>query len=193
MAMFEVVFHGQVRPGIDPAQARARIGQLFQVDANQLDVLFSGRRIVIKKGLDEAAAQKYLQAIERAGALCVVQPEGTGQAAPSAAAPARQAAAPAPTPAPVAAQPEAAASADRAPAPRDEFMAAFADVDAPNLPVAELGADMQDSYRDYAPLEIDLSAFSLAPVGSDLGQLPRTTTAAVPDTDHLRIADEDED
>ena len=69
MATFEVVFHGQVRPGVDVAQARARIGQLFQVGDQQLEVLFSGRRIVIKQGLDEAAAEKYRQAIERAGAL----------------------------------------------------------------------------------------------------------------------------
>lgn len=181
MAMFEVVFHGQVRPGIDPAQARARIGQLFQVNDKQLDVLFSGRRMVIKRGLDEAAAQKYLQAIERAGALCEVQPEAAAQEAPSTAAP----------PEPAAITPAAVLAAGQAPAPRDGFMAAFADVEAPNLPVAELGADMQDSYRDYAPLEIDLSAFSLAPVGSDLGQMPGAATAAVPDTSHLRIADED--
>ena len=179
MAMFEVVFHGQVRPEIDPAQARARIGQLFQVDAKQLDVLFSGRRIVIKKGLDEAAAQKYRQAIERAGALCVVQLEGAEQEVP---------AAPTPSPQPA---PAVAASVDSAPAPRDEFMAAFVDVEAPNLPIAELGADMQESYRDHAPLDIDLSAFSLAPVGSDLGQLPGTANVAIPDTSHLRIADED--
>ena len=190
MAMFEVVFHGQVRPEIDPAQARARIGQLFQVDAKQLDVLFSGRRIIIKKGLDEAAAQKYRQAIERAGALCVVQLEGAAPEASSVPSPA-----PTSTPAvaatPVAAAPGFASSVDRAPAPRDEFMAAFVDVEAPNLPIAELGADLQESYRDYAPLDIDLSAFSLAPVGSDLGQLPRTANAAIPDTSHLRIADED--
>ena len=185
MAMFEVVFHGQVRPGIDPAQARARIGQLFQVDAKQLDVLFSGRRIIIKKGLDDAAAQKYRQAIERAGALCVVQLEGAAQDVPG------EPAAPAPAPAQAAVAPAPAPSAGSGPVPRDEFMAAFVDVEAPNLPVAELGSDMQDSYRDHAPLEIDLSAFSLAPVGSDLGQLPRNATAAVPDTSHLRMADEE--
>lgn len=183
MAMFEVVFHGQARPGMDPAQVRARIGQLFQVNDKQLDVLFSGRRVVIKKGLDEAAAQKYLQAIERAGALCEVQPEAAEQGAPT----------PAPASAPVeraAIAPAAVFPGGQHPAPRDEFMAAFADVEAPDLPVAELGADMQDSYRDHAPLDVDLSAFSLAPVGSELGQLPGAAPAVVPDTSHLRMADE---
>lgn len=188
MATFEVVFHGQARPGVDAAQARARIGQLFQVDGRQLDVLFSGRRIVIKQGLDEAAADKYRQAIERAGALCEIHPVGTEQAAPeppsappaAAAVPVAPAAAPEPTPV-----------SSAAPVPRDEYMAAFVDVEAPDLPLAELGADMQESYRDYAPLDLDLSAFSLAEVGSDLEQLPRETPPAAPDTSHLRVIDEE--
>ncbi len=182
MATFEVVFHGQARPGVDAAQARARIGQLFQVDGRQLDVLFSGRRIVIKQGLDESAANKYCQAIERAGALCEIHPVGAGQAASetpaSAAAPAASAAAPV-------------SVSSAGPEPRDEYMAAFVDVEAPNLPLAELGADMQESYRDYAPLDLDLSAFSLAEVGSDLEQLPRETPPAAPDTSHLRVIDEE--
>lgn len=179
MAVFEVVFHGKVRPGVDMAQTRARIGQLFQVNDRQLDVLFSGRRIVIKQGLDEAAAEKYRQAIERAGALCEVLPVGIQQNAPAT---------------PPTTQPSAVPNepvSERGPAPRDEFMAAFVNVEAPNLPLAELGADMQDRYPDYVPLEVDLSAFSLAPVGSDLEQLPSEPPPAAPNISHLRIVDED--
>ncbi|NLY58963.1 MAG: hypothetical protein GX071_10575 [Gammaproteobacteria bacterium] len=183
MATFEVVFQGQVRPGVEIAQARARIGQLFQVDDRQLDILFSGRRIVIKQGLDDAAAEKYRQAIERAGALCEVQPTGSEQAGAAAEPPA----------APSAPQPEPAIAqrASSGPEPRDGYMAAFADVQAPDLPLAPLGADMQDSYADYTPLDIDLSAFSLAPVGADLEQLPNPPPPPAPDTSHLKVADED--
>lgn len=69
-------------------------------------------------------------------------------------------------------------------------MAAFRDVQAPDLPIAPLGADMQDSYSEFTPLDIDLSAFSLAPVGSDMGQLPRSPAGPIPDTSHLHLADE---
>lgn len=176
MATFEVVFQGQVQPGLDPVQVRARVGQLFQVDQRQLEMLFSGRRIVIKGGLDVAAAQRYQQAIERAGARCEVRASAAQQidapAAPVAS----------PTVAPV-------SEISRSPLPRDEFMAAFVDVRAPDLPLAELGADMQDSYPDYAPLDIDLSAFSLAPVGSDLEQLPSPPPPPAPDTSYLRLAE----
>lgn len=177
MAIFEVVFQGEVQPGTEVAEARARIGQLFQVDDRQLDMLFSGRRIVIKQGLEEAAADKYRQAIERAGARCEIQPMGT---APQQAAAQQPETVPAP-------RPSAAGSGS---APRDEFAAAFADVEAPELPLAPLGADMQDSYPDYAPLPIDLSALTLAPLGSDLDQLPRAPAPPAPDTGHLSLADE---
>ena len=166
MAGFEVVFQGQVQPGLDPAQVRARIGQLFQVDERQVEMLFSGRRIVIKSGLDEQAAQRYRQAIERAGAQCELVPL---QEEPPAAAPA---------PAPA-----------RSVAPRDEFMAACGDVQAPDFPLAEPGADMQDSYTDHAPLNIDLSAFTLAPPGTDLDQRPDLPPPPAPDTSHLRLQD----
>lgn len=176
MAAFEVVFRGQVRPGVDIEQARSRIGQLFQVGERQLEVLFSGRRIVIKQGLDEAGAQKYREAIERAGALCEIVPMVDEQVS-----------APASEPAPEPARPAATAAAIQ---PRDEYMAAFRDVQAPDLPIAPLGADMQDSYSEFTPLDIDLSAFSLAPVGSDMGQLPRSPAGPIPDTSHLHLADE---
>src|SRR5690554_4758921 len=183
MAAFEVVFRGQVRPGVDIEQARSRIGQLFQVGERQLEVLFSGRRIVIKQGLDEAGAQKYREAIERAGALWEIVPMADEQVSAPASEPAS---APALEPEP--ARPAAPAAA--AIQPRDEYMAAFRDVQAPDLPIAPLGAVMQDSYSEFTPLDIDLSAFSLAPVGSDMGQLPRSPAGPIPDTSHLHLADE---
>ncbi|MEJ6656517.1 MAG: hypothetical protein QNL70_10970 [Pseudomonas sp.] len=182
MAVFEVVFHGQVRADVAPEQARARIGQLFQVADRQLDMLFSGRRIVIKKGLDEAAAEKYRQAIERAGALCEVQPMADK--------PSQHTAEPAPTSAPAApVTPSVPRSA--APAPRDEFMAAFSEVEAPDLPIAPLGADMQEAYADHRPLDINLSAYSLAPPGSDLAQLKTSDVPVTPNIAHLRMLDEE--
>lgn len=182
MAVFEVVFHGQVRPDMAPEQARARIGQLFQVADRQLDMLFSGRRIVIKQGLDQAAAEKYRQAIERAGALCEVQPMADNPAQAAAQSAPRSALS-----APVT-QP---AQRSAAPRPRDEFMAAFSEVEAPDLPIAPLGADMQETYADHRPLDINLSAYSLAPPGSDLAQLKTSALPVTPNIAHLRVLDEE--
>ncbi|SDT05444.1 hypothetical protein SAMN05216271_3464 [Halopseudomonas sabulinigri] len=181
MARFEIVFQGQVQPGTPEDQARARIGQLFQVAGEQLDMLFSGRRIVIKQGLDEAAAAKYRTAIERAGALCSIELMEPAEAVPaSALAPAAE---PAPTPI-------TSGKAAGKLVPRDEYMAAFADVEAPDFDIAPLGADLQDDYEAPAPLPIDLSALSLAPVGSDMGELKRDLPEVVPNTDHLKLQDD---
>lgn len=172
MPLFEIVFQGQVKAGVAPEQARQRLGQLFQAGEQQLDILFSGRRIVIKQGLDQGSADKYRQAIERAGAVCLVEPMGE---APGAAAPSSE-------PAP------AAQSADKV-VPRDAYMAAFSDVEAPDFGIAPLGADMQDEYRDFTPLPLDLSALSLAPPGADLDEIKRNEAAVVPSIDHLKLVD----
>ncbi len=179
MPLFEIAFHGQVRPGVTPEQARARIGQLFQVGDEQLNVLFSGRRVVIKQGLDEASADKYRQAIERAGAVCNVDQMGQEE-----------------TPVPVTSSAaSAASSAQPHPAggtsvkPRDAYMAAFSDVEAPDFGIAPVGADMQDEYEEFVALPIDLSALSLAPAGSDLEQLRHEVAAVTPNIDHLRLQD----
>ena len=171
MTRFEVVFQGQVQPGAAQDQVRANVGKLFQVSGSQLESLFSGRRIVIKQGLDQVAAEKYRIALERAGAQCSIVPmdEPVADAPPAA--------------------PEPPAASSRV-VPRDEFMAAFSDVEAPDLDIAPLGADMQDDYEDFTPLPIDLSALSLAPVGSDMGEVKRDDTAQVPNTDHLKLSED---
>lgn len=177
MPLFEIAFQGQVRSGVTQEQARARIGQLFQVGGEQLDVLFSGRRVVIKQGLDEAAAQKYRQAIERAGALCSIDPMASDSPAE-----------------PVAEQPASAPAAGAEPKgsrvePRDAYMAAFSEVEAPDFDIAPVGSDMQHEYETFTPLPIDLSALSLAPPGADLEELKRSEGAPVPNTDHLKLED----
>ncbi len=177
MSQFQIIFQGRLSPGVSPVEARQRIGQLFQVGEAQLDVLFSGRRIVIKQGLDAAAAQKYQLAIERAGALCQVEP-------PLDVAPSASESAPQPQPQ---IQPEQPIS--RGPAPRDEFMAAFRDVEAPDFGIAPLGADLQDEYSSHTPLPLDLSALSLAPVGSDMGEMQKPEPPPAPDTSHLKLKD----
>lgn len=190
MPLFEIVFQGQVKDGVALEQARTRLGQLFQAGEQQLDVLFSGRRIVIKQNLDEASAEKYRQAIDRAGAVCRVEPMGGDQprsqgapepqavarTAPSADAPTRPAA------------PAAITGTSRV-IPRDGYMAAFSNVEAPDFGIAPLGDDLQDEYQDFTPLPLDLSALSLAPPGADLDELRQDKPVSIPDTSHLKLED----
>lgn len=180
MSRYEIVFSGQTLPGADPDAVKANLAKLFQADAQRIALLFSGRRLVLKNNLDAAAADKYRAALERAGAQVEVVDmapavEEIELAPPPAAEPA---------PAPAAATPGRLKVA-----PRDEYMAAFAEVEAPDFGLAPVGADLQDDKAEPRAPQVDLSQFSLAPVGSDMGQAKADAAAPAPDTSHLKLAD----
>lgn len=192
MARYEIAFAGQVLPGAQLEQVKANLAKLFQADAQRIALLFSGRRIVIKNNLDAAGAEKYRSTMERAGALAVVHemPEEIEEielAPPPVAAPAQPA--PVPVAQPVEVRAEAPDSSTRRlqVAPRDEYMAAFAGVDAPDFGIAPLGDDLQDDKPEPTAPALDLSQFSLAPAGSDMGQVKAAPAAPPPDVSHLKL------
>jgi hypothetical protein len=165
MSVYEIVFTGQVLPGARLEAVKANLARLFQADEQRIELLFSGRRLVLKNSLDAAAAEKYRSTLERAGALVEVVD--------------------------LSAQVE---EIEMAPAvgrvkvvPRDVYMAAFTEVDAPDYAIAEVGAAMQPPKPDVPPPALDLSQISLAPTGSDLGQAKAAPAGPAPDTSHLSI------
>ena len=74
MGRYEIAFSGKLVPGARPELVQANLGKLFQADAQRIAALFSGRRVILKSNLDEAAAEKYRSTLERAGALVEVLP-----------------------------------------------------------------------------------------------------------------------
>lgn len=184
MSRYEIAFSGELAPGATLEQVEANLTRLFQADAQRIAVLFSGRRIVIKQDLDYASVEKYRQAMARAGAIAEVRPMPVEVEEIELAPPPDEAPSTAPT----------AVGSGSAPSPqplkvtpRDEYMAAFADVEAPDFGIAPVGADLQDSRPAAQPPQVDLSQFSLAPVGSDLGERRRASDAPVPDTSHIKL------
>ena len=178
MSLFEIAFSGEVVTGADEAQVRANLARLFQADEKRIAQLFSGRRVIIKNRLDAAAAEKYRAALTHAGARVEVVSMAIAEEIDLA-------------PAPVATEkPESGASpvARRVSvAPRDEVMAAFVNVNAPDFGLAPVGADLQDQKAEVAPPQVDLGKFTLAPVGSDMGEERPQTAVQVPDTSHLKL------
>ena len=171
MNLYEIVFSGQLMPGAQPELVQGNLGKLFQADAQRLALLFSGRRLVLKNNLDADAAEKYRSTLERAGAMVeVVSMQSPTQASSEPTAPTHAAK-------PGRLQVE----------PRDVYMAAFVDVDAPDLQVFEVGSDLQDRKPEPTAPTLDLSGLSLAPAGSDMGQAEKPQPGAVPDTSHLRL------
>ncbi|OCX11390.1 hypothetical protein [Pseudomonas graminis] len=195
MQHYEIVFSGQLVPGAQPDLVKANLAKLFQADAQRIALLFSGRRLVLKNNLDEAAAEKYRSTLERAGAMAqvvsmvpVVEAPGLVEVeevelAPPPDEPTWTRKASSLTP-PNDATPPRKASVK----PRDVYMAAFVDVEAPDFTLSEPGQDVQDPKMPARAPQLDLSGLSLAPAGADLGQDKPVEHALVPDVSHIRLA-----
>jgi len=69
-SLYEVTFSGEIQEGARLDEVKARVGKMFKADEVTIARLFSGKRIVIKKGLSAEAADKYSIAFTRAGAIC---------------------------------------------------------------------------------------------------------------------------
>lgn len=66
---FDIVFRGDIQFGQNLVDVKARLQQLFKIDAIKTDALFTGKPVVLKRGLDEATAEKYRDVLTKAGAL----------------------------------------------------------------------------------------------------------------------------
>ncbi len=175
MSRYRIVFSGQLMHGVSREQAQANLARLFRADAARIAALFSGRRISLKDNLQADEAERYRAALERAGALADILPmEAVEPFAP------RQEtdlATPRPEPA-------------RKPlvvVPRDVYMAAFNAVEAPDFGIAPVGTELLEPRTEESPPPLDLSGLSLAPVGSDMEQVPARSVGVLPDISHLRL------
>jgi hypothetical protein len=171
MALYEIAFSGECLPGTPVDVVKASVGRLFRADAQRIELLFSGRRFILKSHLDAAGAERFQQALARAGAVAQVramEPVEDLELAP-----------PPPAPAPL---PRAQV------VPRDRYMAAFVDVDAPAYAIAEAGATLQEQAPAAPPPKLDLSQMSLAPAGVDIGSTAQPASPPAPDTSHLTLA-----
>lgn len=168
MARFEIAFSAKLVEGADAAQVKVAVQRLFNADEKLLAQLFSGRRMVIKQGVDQATAQKYQKAFASAGAVLEVKPL---------------------TPAPAEPQ-RPAVSAPAAPAAGSAASSAAGQhIQAPEFGLAPAGADLLPDKQQAAVADIDISSIELAPQGSDAGYAKPAQAPAQVSTEHLRLAD----
>ena len=195
--LFEVAFLGQISAGADPQEVKAKVGKIFNADEAKLAQLFSGKRIVIKKNVDQATAAKYQTALNRAGAECEISPIGADAPAPQAvtaaavdtAAPA-EAAAPVASAAPVSQQIETTYDGEVIPPPQTDPLGITGDqIEDLAVSIAPIGSELQDTYQQAEEPEIDISEFEIAPVGSELGSAKKEADPPLPDTTGITMAD----
>lgn len=72
---FEVVFHGEMARKDELNGVKHQMGELFQLDADRLEALFTGQPLVVKRNITKELAERYKRAIAQAGGFSVVVPE----------------------------------------------------------------------------------------------------------------------
>lgn len=80
---YDILFAGELAPGADHAQVRARLQGLFRLSDEAAVRLFSGQPLALKRGLDQAQAERLRQVFLAAGAVArlVEQPASSLTAA----------------------------------------------------------------------------------------------------------------
>jgi len=95
---FDIIFRGDIVFGHQLSDVKMRLQQLFKADAAKVDALFSGRPVPLKRGLDRTSAEKYKEALIRAGAQVDIVVAGATKAV---SAPVARSASPPPVAAPL--------------------------------------------------------------------------------------------
>lgn len=186
MQYFEIAFSGQLLPSAELSQVKAAIVRLFKADEAALARLFSGVRVVIKSRVDAATAAQYQAAFKQAGAVLELRElecQESGDLAQHNVARSVQHAE-------VQSGQEQVFDALQVKA-RDQYMAAFSHVQALDFGLAPVGVDLQPASVEVAAPQFDFSDLTLAPVGSDMGQLPPSRPQPLPDISHLALLEDD--
>jgi uncharacterized membrane protein YhaH (DUF805 family) len=71
---FQILFFGEILTGHNHVQVRTRLQDLLRCSDEALAVVFSGERIVLRKGLDATSAERYLQKLMKMGLAVRVDP-----------------------------------------------------------------------------------------------------------------------
>ena len=191
--LFEVAFSGKIIDDANLDEVKQKVGKMFKADDAKIAQLFSGKRVVIKKNIDQATAAKYKTALNRAGAECEVKPMGGDVNAPAASPPADNA--PAATTATVAASAaaieyESNYDGELTPAPQTDPLGITGDqIEDLSVSLAPVGSELQDDYATVEAPQIDTADFDMAPVGADLSDDDNQPEPAPPIVPDLELVD----
>lgn len=194
--LYQIVFSGQLEPGVDKADAEQGIAKLFKANASQLALFFSGKRVVVKSGVPAAVAAKYELAFKKVGAVCSVEPLPSGA----------QSSHTQPSQAPSKLAANSSDSKSEAASSTEEVKPIQAalrlaptgarlgpqrriekgpDVTADQYEVFPAGTELSSGQSEPVPDAPDVGHISIAPVGSWLGDEDGKKTPPPPDTSHL--------
>lgn len=206
---YSVYYAGQVMEGREPGEVREKLGKVFKADQETLDRLFSGKPQLLKRDCDKETAQKYLRAMENAGAVPLIKALDTGQPASAADRIAALAKAPdeqgyqsdateAPAGPETAESPDTDGTLDLAPEGTavlredERLQPRQRDIDTGDLAV-DSGAERLSEEPPPAPPAPDTSHLQMGEVGDDIPNLPGQAAPLNPDVSALELSAEGTD
>ena len=156
---YRLIFRGELLDGQHRAVVKRRLSEALKLKDGQVEKLFSGQPVILKREVDRTAAAQYQALFKKAGAQLRVKAEaGTGDALADSVSGAAQTA-PAAT-----AQAQSGASASDAGTTGRPAIAT--NVDAPDFKVQSTWFPAPEAPR----AEIEAPDYSVAEVGSDLAE-----------------------
>lgn len=70
---YDVVFYGEILDGFDLQSVKQGFINLFSLTEEKVEQIFASSKVTIKPGLDQQTADKYQRALEKVGALTVIE------------------------------------------------------------------------------------------------------------------------
>lgn len=67
-ARYQILFAGEPLPGVTQETLKDNLCRLFKSDRGNIERLFAGKALPLKRGLEDSEAERYLRALQRAGA-----------------------------------------------------------------------------------------------------------------------------
>ncbi len=173
---YKLVYAGEINEGQHAAVVKKRLAGVLKLDDDRMEVLFSGKAVVVKKATDARTAARYQEVFKKAGARLRVLPVEGGETAPAESA--QPQAKSAPTSPPSAPPPSADAQPDVPDVQNDD-----------NLQVLPVGADvLTDAERPDEPdAQVDTSHLSVQ--GAVFITDEPEPEVATPNVDHLSVAE----
>jgi len=74
---YRIIFDGELMPGVSPDAVKSNLTRLFKCDAGKVERLFGHGSVYIKRDLSAPEADRYLQALQRAGVQARKEAEAT--------------------------------------------------------------------------------------------------------------------
>lgn len=209
---YRLVFRGEVLDNQHPAVVKKRLAGALKLTDQQVEQLFSGKSVVVKRSADTKTAARYQGLFKQAGArlrvLPVVDVPDSAAAGPetSDAPESGRAAQPRETDSgpltlqPVQYSPELAEPAQEIQAPDYSVAKAGVNLVEPrptetfefevDFELAEVGSLIPTLAREVVvPVDIEELEFEVAEVGADIGDPAPEITAVAPDISHLGLVD----